>query len=82
MEKKECSSFFYRFRVRGQLDQRWSDWFDGFEIQYIDDDTVLTGCVSDQAALHGVLAKIRDLGLIILLVERSVNRVGEDHEDI
>ena len=73
---------YYRIRVRGQLDQRWVDWFDGFEMQYIDEDTVLAGCVSDQAALHGVLAKIRDLGLTILLVERSVNWVEDDNEEV
>ncbi len=77
MVKKESSaSFFYRIRVRGQLDQRWADWFDGFEMQSVGEDTVLTGCISDQAALHGVLAKIRDLGLTILLVERLGNRRG------
>lgn len=63
----------YRVRVRGQLDQRWSDWFDGFQLVYHDNDTILTGPVSDQAALHGVLAKIRDLGLPILLVENLEN---------
>jgi len=75
MTKKESSAYFYRIRVRGQLDRRWSDWFDGFEIQYIGEDTVLAGCVSDQAALHGVLAKIRDLGLTILLVQNLTEQV-------
>jgi hypothetical protein len=75
MAKKESSAYFYRIRVRGQLDRRWSDWFDGFEIQYIGEDTVLAGCVSDQAALHGVLAKIRDLGLMIILVEYLENHI-------
>jgi hypothetical protein len=72
---------FYHIRVRGHLDQRWADWFDGFEIQGVGEDTVLTGCVLDQAALHGVLAKIRDLGLTILMVERLVNRIGNNHEE-
>jgi hypothetical protein len=75
MAKKESSAYFYRIRLRGQLDRRWSDWFDGFEIQYIGEDTVLIGCVSDQAALHGVLAKIRDLGLMIILVEYLENHI-------
>ena len=69
----------YRIQVRGHLAQRWSDWFDGFRISYCGGDTVLTGSVVDQAALHGVLAKIRDLGLTILLVENLVS-VGEDHD--
>ena len=59
----------YRIRVRGRLAPRWSDWFDGFQMSYHNDETVLTGPVVDQSALHGVLAKIRDLGLPILLVE-------------
>lgn len=68
----------YQIRVRGQLDRRWSDWFDGFEIVPDDGDTILTGTVVDQAALHGILAKIRDLGLSILLVEMLANTVGGD----
>jgi hypothetical protein len=59
---------FYRIQVQGHLDQRWSDWFDGFEMKSVGEDTVLHGSVPDQAALHGVLAKIRDLGLPILFV--------------
>ena len=80
MAKKESSDSFYRLRVRGHLDSRWADWFDGFEMQSVGEDTVLTGCVSDQAALHGILAKIRDLGLVILLVEHLGNRVEDDNE--
>ena len=59
----------YRIQVRGHLSQRWSDWFDGFQVSYCGEDTILTGTVADQAALHGALAKIRDLGLPILLVQ-------------
>lgn len=61
----------YQITVKGNLDQKWSDWFDGFGINpQPDDTTLLTGPVADQAALHGLLAKIRDLGLPLLLVER------------
>jgi hypothetical protein len=72
----------YCIRVSGHLDDRWSDWFDGLVVQRRDDGTtVLIGPVTDQAALHGVLARIRDLGLPLL----SVNRVaapsgGPSHE--
>ena len=59
----------YCIRVHGLLAQRWSDWFDNFQMTYDGEDTILTGSVADQAALHGLLAKIRDLGLPILLVE-------------
>ena len=61
----------YQISVKGSLDQKWSGWFDGFAIKpQADDTTLLTGPVADQAALHGLLAKIRDLGLPLLLVER------------
>ena len=64
---------FYRIRVKGQLDRRWSDWFNGFTITYpTDDETFLDGRVADQAALHGLLAKIRDLGLSLLSINRVV----------
>ena len=61
----------YEIRVKGVLDQQWRDWFDGLSITPQDDgQTLLSGRVADQAALHGVLAKIRDLGLPLLLVRR------------
>lgn len=59
----------YHIRVRGHLDERWADWFDGFEMQFSGEDTDLYGSVVDQAGLHGILSKIRDLGLMLLLVE-------------
>jgi len=61
----------YHIRVKGILDEKWSDWFDGFTITpQADDETLLVGPVPDQAALHGLLAKIRDLGLPLLSVKR------------
>jgi hypothetical protein len=69
------SSTVYRIRVEGHLDKRWSDWFDGFTITYPSDkETLLCGRVVDQAALHGMLAKIRDLGLSLLSVEQIENK--------
>jgi hypothetical protein len=65
----------YQIRVKGSLDGKWSDWFDGFTITAQEnEESVLTGPVADQAALHGLLAKIRDLGLPLL----SVKRVEDD----
>ncbi|MFC2023778.1 hypothetical protein ACFLT5_03470 [Chloroflexota bacterium] len=65
----------YRIMVKGTLDTKWSDWFNGFTITPLgSDETLLTGPVADQAALHGLLAKIRDLGLPLL----SVIRVEDD----
>ena len=64
----------YQIRVRGVLDENWSEWFNGMSItveQTGDGSrlTVLTGII-DQSALHGILVKIRDLGLPLLAVER------------
>jgi hypothetical protein len=51
-------------RVKGQIDERWSEWLDGLTIRHVEpDETVLTGPVEDQAALYGLIAKLRDLGL-------------------
>jgi len=59
----------YHIRVRGSLDEKWADWFDDFAMTSRDNgETLLSGPVVDQAALHGVLARIRSLGLPLLLV--------------
>ena len=59
----------YEIRIKGHLDDRWSDWFDGLTITLEEDDnTLLTGSVVDQAALHGLLKKVRDLGMPLLSV--------------
>jgi hypothetical protein len=61
----------YQIRVQGDLDRKWSDWFDGWTLCAQErDETVLCGPVADQAALHGILAKIADLGLPLLSVLR------------
>ncbi len=61
----------YQFRVQGHLDDRWSDWLGGLAVQRQDDGTtVLVGAIVDQAALHGVIARIRDLGLPLLAMDR------------
>lgn len=59
----------YTFRIKGHLDRGWSDWFDGLTLtHHVDGTTVLAGVVSDQAALHGILTKIRDLGIVLISV--------------
>lgn len=60
----------YQIRIQGILDPSWSDWFDGFSIIVQGGETILAGTVIDQAALHGILAKLNDLGLPIICVER------------
>ncbi len=65
----------YQIRLGGHLGPAWADWFAGLTITLAEDgDTLLTGPVVDQAALHGLLKKIRDLGLPLV----SVNRVQPD----
>jgi len=60
----------YRFQVQGELSPNWMDWFEGLEIKVqTDGTTLLTGRLPDQSALHGILQKIRDVGLVLLLVE-------------
>jgi hypothetical protein len=60
----------YAIRIKGYLDQRWADWFDGLSFTHESDGTtLLAGLLADQAALHGVLNKIRDLGLPIISVQ-------------
>ena len=67
----------YHVQVRGHLDDRWSDWLGDLVIQRRNDGTtVLVGPVVDQAALHGVIARIRDLGLPLL----AVNRLAEPRD--
>jgi hypothetical protein len=61
----------YEIRVQGRLDQRWSTWFEGLTISYEGEDImVLRGSLIDEAALHGVLIKVRDLALPLLAVSR------------
>ncbi len=70
----------YEIRVQGHLDQHWSAWFAGLAITYdADDNTVLRGPLVDEAALHGVLIKVRDLALPLLSVNR-VEALGDEQE--
>jgi hypothetical protein len=60
----------YKFRVNGHLDQHWSSWFGDLTLTHEDDGTTcLTGAIADQAELHGLLSKIRDLGVTLISVE-------------
>jgi hypothetical protein len=76
-EKQALPEYFdesglYEIRLKGHLDDRWAKWFEGLTITLEDNgDTLLTGLVVDQAALHGLLKKVRDFGMPLI----SVNRV-------
>jgi hypothetical protein len=70
----------YQFRVDGQLDAHWSAWFDDLTMAQEDDGTTtLTGLVQDQAQLHGLLAKIRDLGLTFVRLELIEDGDAAEH---
>jgi len=58
----------YEIRVKGILDGRWTAWFEDLQVGSDGDETVICGPVADQAALHGLLAKVRDLGLFLISV--------------
>ncbi len=70
MDEPAC----YRIRVKGHLSEQWANWFDGLTLENLPDgDAVLSGRLSDQPALYGVLYRIRDIGLVLI----SVNRVAD-----
>jgi hypothetical protein len=62
---------FYEIHVRGRLDKRWVEFFDGMTIVSNDDVTKISGVVEDQAALHGLLERVRDFGLVLLSVNSA-----------
>ena len=72
----------YEFRVEGHLDDRWSDWLGGLAIrQQEDGTTLLVGSVVDQAALHGVIVRIRDLGVPLLSLRRALEPRGRTKQE-
>ena len=80
-ELSRCGPIFYEIRVRGELDPRWSVWFDGLTITHEENgDTTLAGPVVDQAALYGLISRVRDLGLTLIAVERDTPGVDADSD--
>jgi hypothetical protein len=76
-EPDRTQPMIYQIRIKGHLDHQWSDWFEGLAITLEDNgETLLTGPVVDDSALHGVLKIVRDLGMPLL----SVDRVEPDLE--
>ncbi len=70
---------YYEIRLKGHLEARWEQWFDGLTITLEENgNTLLSGPLADQAALHGILKKVRDLGLTLL----SVNSVEPDNKEV
>jgi len=60
---------YYEIKIKGQLDPRWSDWFAGLQLSHLEgNETLLSGPLPDQAALHGLLERIRDLNITLISV--------------
>ena len=72
----------YELRIGGHLDQRWSTWFDGLTVTHEDDGTTtLRGAVTDQAELHGLLTKVRDLGITLISLMSVDDRDVADSQE-
>lgn len=72
----------YEIRLGGRLDARWSDWFDGFRLTADSDGTtLLVGLVVDQAALHGLLRRIGDLGVTLISVNSDTTTFSGAHDE-
>ena len=71
MIEKEIDKTFYEIQVKGYLDARWNELFESMSIDWRDNVTTISGEVADQAALHGLLARVRDYGLVLISI-RSV----------
>ena len=72
----------YEIRIKGHLGRKWKDWFEGMSITLEDNgDTRITGPVVDQAALHGLVKKVRDLGLPLISVNRVVSGQAKSPDD-
>lgn len=84
IDKPPQSVPFYEIRLKGHLDSQWATWFDGLTITLGENgDTLLSGPVPDQAALHGLLKKVRDLGMPLVSVvpaQSSRSEQGEKNE--
>jgi len=77
IQKRETMTHFYEIRIEGHLDDQWADWFGGMSITLEEDGTtLLSGPVTDQPALYGVLRKVRDLGLTLVAVNRTTGALN------
>ena len=76
IREKELDKTFYEIQVKGYLDARWSELFEGMNIAWNDNVTTISGMVADQAALHGLLARVRDYGLVLLSIKSATDSHG------
>lgn len=78
-EMTQAQSARYEIRVAGVLDDRWATWFNGLQLSGQGDETVIRGLLPDQPALHGLLTRVRDLGLSLISVRRMETE-GTDND--
>ena len=71
-KNRELDKAFYEIQVKGNLDSRWEELFDGLTITSKDNVTTISGFVADQAALHGLFARVRDFGLVLISVNSGL----------
>ena len=69
INEKEIDRTFYEIQVKGYLDASWNELFDGMNIAWKNNVTTISGMVADQAALHGLLARVRDYGLVLISIK-------------
>jgi hypothetical protein len=80
MQAGDTGSAHYEVRIKGHLDARWAAWFDGMRLtRHTDGTTTIDGPVIDQSALHGLLQRLRDVGVPLLSVTQT-NPEGNSHE--
>lgn len=78
-KKKATANQVYKIKLDGHLDENWTDWFHGMKFSYEEDKTtIISGEIADQSALHGILKKIRDLGLTLLAVSLEGENIQND----
>jgi hypothetical protein len=71
IKEKELDKTFYEIQVKGYLDARWNELFEGMSIDWRGNVTRISGEVADQAALHGLLARVRDYGLVLISIKSA-----------
>ena len=78
IKEKEMDETFYEIQVKGYLDARWNELFEGMTIGWKNNVTTISGMVADQAALHGLLARVRDYGLVLISINQNKPQMNAD----
>ncbi|MCD4695229.1 MAG: hypothetical protein K8S16_03225 [Bacteroidales bacterium] len=70
----------FRIIVKGKLGKEWTDWFENLDINFDGENTVLSGHIEDQSALHGILNRLRDLNLTLISVNPKIDKSNNDQQ--